>query len=220
MVENTRETYNAIFSAFMALEDDLHSNNELNEFSFRNRELTEWACRVGTIIVDGDRERMVLAQTVDVMSTDGALVMNAGMDLREAAMLYLTKAKPHWGPAKPASDLAALAFGLDGETPTLKAQGDFIKLECNGDATLAAAKAKEFGTALGSLTPGRRPSSDKKSVAPAADAIRKNPWLLPNDPAAIEKRVKLISQLGTKVCDGLAKAAGKTIAGTPRRAGA
>ena len=213
--------FNELFAWGMSLEDELHADGKLNEYSYRGRELTDFICRSGTIIETDGRPHMVLKVNLDQKTKNGdALVLPAGFDLREAALRYLNECKPHWQVAEPVAidGLASAAFGLDGQKVTLAAQARFVKEECGGDAVLANAKAKEFGARLGSLTPGKRPATDKTKAAPALDAVRKNPWLLPNDsPEAINKRVGIIRDLGTSVAAGLAKAAGKTLGGAELR---
>jgi hypothetical protein len=221
----TREEFNSIFNWAMALEDQMHADGRMNDSAFRCREITNWATRNLTVIQDGAAERIVLKNIIDERTPNGQLVMPAGLDGRAAIDKLLSEAKPHWGPPAPASDLASLAFGLDGTKPNLTMQGRYIREECGGSAELAAARAKEFGTSLGSDKPGTRPASDNtgKPLPPAADAVRKNPWLTepkdaknPNDPVMV-RRLGIIKGMGTKAAAGLAKAARKSISGAPLR---
>lgn len=227
MAGSENDNYHSILARFMALEDDLLERGELNVYAHRARDLANTAARLGTIVEVDGQEHMVLRAPLDEKDIKGGnFVLPAGFDLTEAMLKLIKECKPHWGVVvNTTTDIANEAFGLDGVTvPTLAAQGRFVKEECGGDGALAAARAKEYGTSLGSLTPGRRPSSEKgKTLPPAADAIRKNPWLTepknvndPNDPIMV-RRIGIIKSLGSRVADGLAKAANKTLAGAPRR---
>ena len=216
--KNSSDEFHDLFTWAMGVEQELFDNGALNVYAFKGRDLTNWITRVGTVIEVDGRTRYVLKTSVDEALPDGgSFVFSAGYDLKAAALEYLNRAKPHWGPGKPLSDLTSDAFGLDGQTVTLAAQARYIREECNGDANLAALKAKEFGTSLGSLKPGKRPQHDKgKPLPPAAAAISKNPWLLSeDDPAAIARRTSVITGLGTKVAAQLAHAAGKQLSGRP-----
>ncbi len=221
MYASPSDEYHDLFSFGMALEDELHDAGLLNDSSYRCRELTDFITRMGACLQNGTTTRRVLKQAIDEKSVDGQLVLPAGYDLKEAAKLYLEKCKPHWQNSAPASDLAAQAFGLDGITPTLKAQAEYLKTECGGSVELFAAKAKEFNhPGIGRLAQGQRPAHDKsKQLPPAADAIRKNPWLTepknlhdPNDPV-MQRRISIIRGMGSKVAAQLAKSAGRSLSG-------
>ena len=208
-----QQEYSEIFAKGMALEDRLLEEGKLNEFAHRSRDMTDWLCRTCTIIQDGDKQRCVTQTIIDVVGPNGPVIIPAGMDYEAAARKFL-EAKPHWGKLEAPGDLAEQAFG---PTPSLKAQKMFLETECLGNVETANSEAKKWGTSLGSLKPGTRPGKEAAPKKPAAEAISKNPWLLPDGPEATERRVGIIKRLGTTVAASLAKSAGKTIAGTPLR---
>lgn len=219
MYSSPSDEYHDLFSFGMALEDEMLADGLLNEHSHRCREVTDFITRNGACLQSGSETKRVLKNIVDERAVDGTLVLPAGLDLKEAAKLYVLKCKPHWQPGKPASDLAAQAFGLDGVTPTLNAQAEYLKNECGGSVELFAAKAKEFNhPGIGRLSQGQRPSHDKgQKLPPATRALRDNPWLAPDirEPKTAARIRSIILGLGTRKAAELAAAAGKTVAGFP-----
>ena len=203
----------------MALEDELYAEGLLNDSSYRMHDITDFITRAGACLQSGTETKRVLKTGLDEKAIDGQLILPAGFDLKEAAKMYLAKCREHWGRGKPTSDLAAQAFGLDGITPTLKAQAEYLKNECGGSVELFAAKAKEFShPGIGRLAQGQLLLHDKgQKLPPATRALRDNPWLANDirEPKTAARIRSIILGLGTKKAAELAAAAGKTVSGFP-----
>ena len=143
----------------------------------------------------------ILARAAEFEVKDDKVVVKAtglGIDsLREAS--------PHYFKLT-VDDLAERAFG---PTPSLSAQGEFFRL--HGDFR-AREMAKEFGTTLGSLKPGKLPAGgDDKGKTNGADHA-KNPFHKSN--WNVTKQAQLVKSIGIEKAAAIAKAVGVTIGQT------
>jgi hypothetical protein len=160
-----------------------------------------------------------------------------GVRLEQADDAEAAQMKRDWRQARPHLFKAIVTIDPDelepafGASPSLKAQGEIVQR--HGQASAEAA-ARSWGTALGSLKPGRNPSAEKstaKKAPPNGDApeVSKNPWhdgwRAPRPPkdAADRERMRIEAQdyvivkFGSKEAINHARVAGKSLSGQPLR---
>lgn len=142
---------------------------------------------------------------------DGTAVPIDSDDVRA----YLEKNKPHLLPRKFESSLADQAFLGRGNRTKMQ---ELVR-EVGIDQAHKIARTYGRKNAFDAATIGTAPTDDDGGNAKSKKDKSTNPWL--DDSAAGEaRRIAVIKSLGTKVAAGLAKSAGKDIAGRPLRGAA
>jgi hypothetical protein len=130
---------------------------------------------------------------------------------------HLEKFKPHLLPAKFEESLADRAF----LGPKLNATAVSELYKQVGSVEQLDAIARSYGrrNAFDSKSIGRTPEDNNGSNGSGERKVdpKRNAWA-DNSPNGEARRIAAIRSLGTKVCAGLARAAGKDLAGRPLRA--
>lgn len=144
----------------------------------------------------------------------------AGLFDRDGIADHIEKSretKPQrWAGQGADDELFVQAFG---ETPSITAQGAVVKKYGEARANEVAAN---FGAKIGSTKPGKVPEHIKKTNGNGHDKGG-NPFAkLRNADGTVNKTVeadtgRMITALGRKKCEDIARAAGKTISGLPLR---
>jgi hypothetical protein len=172
----------------------------------------------------------VVCEELDVIIGE-QIASAADDDIRDAIIDEATEKRPHYFKQiiEIPPDELERAFG---STPTLAAQGKLIRKF--GELSTAAA-AKQWGTSLGSLKPGRDPDAApgeakrKKAADTDAPSVSSNPWhpdwkssrpfKSPEEKRTLRLAAQssVITAMGSAAAARMARSAGVTLGGQPLR---